>query len=306
MQIRRPSEDPTMPTAGPYHSFMASLHIALGEGVSSYPSSVYNVVDPQRVSSQSLAGHALRVPQHSAEGAAGALRNSQAALRVPRTTPESVPGSVLGSGKPLFRTPPETLVSAALASTGVSGGGASAALRDRINILQVQSVSTAVVGGIKPSQPGQVAFAGQPAWELYAAKNSVMIVSEDRVFTLLLGWYLVLQPHFAGRCFRSSGWCGCRQRRAVLRYFTLPRLRRRRLWGRGEAIAQTNSTLGKVFTPWLPPSYICQWYLFSYCLRISWRSAVSNVLRFFVQERKHVATTSKAAWAGSGWHFHRG
>jgi len=188
MQMRRPSEDPAMPSAGPYHSFMASLHIAMGigEGIGAHLSGVNNVVDPQRVSSQSLVGHPLRVLQHSSEGA-GAIRNSQATLRLPRTTPESVPGvsnTILGSGKPLFRTPPEALGNAVSASTAVSGGGGSTAkvLRDRINILQVQSGSktgaAAVVGNSKPCQPGQVGFAGLSTSaftsDLYAAETEAL------------------------------------------------------------------------------------------------------------------------------------
>lgn len=167
MQIRRPSEDPAMPSTGPYHSFMASLHIAMGigEGVGAHLAGVNSVVDPPRVSSLSLAGPPLRVLQHSAEGT-GAIalpcRNSQAALRVPRTTPESVPGVsnvISGSGKSLFPTPPE-------ASIAVSSGGGSTAgvLRDRINILQAQCGSktgaSAVVADSKPCQPGQVGFTG--------------------------------------------------------------------------------------------------------------------------------------------------
>ena len=175
LQMRQPSEDPAVPSTGPYHSFMASLHVAMGngEGVGSAQfSGVNNLVVPQRISSQNLVGHPLRVPQQSGEGLGTAVlpcRNSQAAMRVPRTTPESghdVSNIVGGSGKPLFRTPPEALGNSAVASLAVTTGGASSAreLREAANVPQGQSGSRAGVPALaacsKPCQPGQVGFAG--------------------------------------------------------------------------------------------------------------------------------------------------
>ncbi|KAG0569010.1 hypothetical protein KC19_6G058800 [Ceratodon purpureus] len=177
VKMRQPSEDPAVPSTGPYHSFMASLHVAMGngEGVGSAQfSGVNNLVVPQRISSQNLVGHPLRVPQQSGEGLGTAVlpcRNSQAAMRVPRTTPESghdVSNIVGGSGKPLFRTPPEALGNSAVASLAVTTGGASSAreLREAANVPQGQSGSRAGVPALaacsKPCQPGQVGFAGPP------------------------------------------------------------------------------------------------------------------------------------------------
>ncbi|KAG0612901.1 hypothetical protein M758_6G061200 [Ceratodon purpureus] len=170
VKMRRPSEDPAVSSSGPY-SFMASFYVAMGmgEGVG-----VANPVVPQRISSQNLVGHPLRVPQQSGEGLGTAVlpcRNSQAAMRVPRTTPESghdVSNIDGGSGKPLFRTPPEVLGNSAVASLAVSTGGASSAreVREAANVPHGQSGSRAGVPALvacsKPCQPGQVGFAGPP------------------------------------------------------------------------------------------------------------------------------------------------
>ena len=111
LQMRRPSDDPAMPSSGPYQSFIGSVYVTMGigEGVEgAHLSGVNNLADSQRVSSQSLVGHPLRVPQRNGEGAGAAFpafRISQAAVRVPRATTESAPGvpnMVGGSGKPLF------------------------------------------------------------------------------------------------------------------------------------------------------------------------------------------------------------
>ena len=173
--MRRPSEDPAMPSSGPYQSFISSVYVAMGigEGVGgAHLSGVNNLAEAQRVSSQSLVGHPLRVPQRSGEGAGAAFpacRISQAAVRVPRTTPESAPGvpnMVGGSGKPLFRTPPEASGTTGVASVAATSGGASAAraLREGGDVPHGQSgwkaVVPAVAGGSKPCQPGQVGFAG--------------------------------------------------------------------------------------------------------------------------------------------------
>jgi hypothetical protein len=90
--MRRPYDDPAMTSPGPYQS-VSSLHVAMGigEGVGGiHLSGVDNLIDSQ--SSQSLAGHPLGAPLQSGEGAGAALspcRNSQAALRVARTTLKS-------------------------------------------------------------------------------------------------------------------------------------------------------------------------------------------------------------------------
>lgn len=173
-KILRSSEDPTVPVAGPYHSFLASLHTAMGVGDgigAALPSGVNNLVDPQRPSSHSLIGHPLRVPQQSGEGA-GACRNSQTAMRVPRTTPEGAHGvssTIVGSGQPLFRTPPEAFGNPTGASIVVTGGIVSSTkvLRDRaINVPQDQHGSktgvNAVALGSKLTKPVHNGFSGPP------------------------------------------------------------------------------------------------------------------------------------------------
>jgi hypothetical protein len=193
--MRRPYDDPAMTPPGPYQS-VSSLHIAMGigEGVGGiHLSGVNNLIDSQRVSSQSLAGHPLGAPLQSGEGAGAALspcRNSQAALRVARTTLKSaldVSNIMGGSGKPLLRAPPEALGNSAVASVaGTSGGASSArALRERASAPQGQSGSrsgvAAAAGGTKPCQPGQVGFSGVSSFDEGLTRAEVSLEFEISV-----------------------------------------------------------------------------------------------------------------------------
>lgn len=265
VQVRRPSEDPAMPSTGPYHSFMASLHVAMGigEGVGGiHLSGVNNLVDPQRGSSQSWIGHPLRVPQQSGEGAGAAFPgciNSQTAMRVPRTTPESAPGAcnaIGGSGKPLFRTPPGALGVAMVGSAAVASGGASTAraLREGVGAGQGQSGSKAgapaVAGGSRPVQRGQGGFAGLSTGDellssySYDAESRVWDESVQSLSQPSVAIRPAVQPKLVldGRCCEGiQPWCRshsgrrlCRssrrcertrgQRRAIVRNLAVPGL----------------------------------------------------------------------------------